>query len=105
MEGIINRILEIDKSAEDRLANARIMQQKSAHLAFEEAGRLEEKLKKQADAAIAYVEKVNDEYYGELSIKNGTKYAEEVENLNSFYQNEHQRIETEIFEKIVGELS
>lgn len=103
MEGIINRILEIDRTAEERLTNARLIKQKTVNQTFVEAGRLEETLKKQAEETIANVERINDKYYDELLKSNEAKYARSAESLNNFYNLQHERIENEIFLKIVGD--
>lgn len=104
MEGIINRILEIDRTAEERLTNARLMHQKTLNQAFVEAGKLEEKLKNDAEKTIADVERINDEYYSELLKNSKEKYAREAENISSFFNSQHENIENKIFMEIVGDL-
>ncbi len=104
MEGIINRILEIDRTAEERLTNARLIKQKTVNQTFVEAGRLEETLKSQAEETIANVERINDKYYGELLKRNEEKYASEAENLKIFYSSQHEIIEDKIFAEIVGDV-
>ncbi|MBQ8434637.1 MAG: hypothetical protein IJX24_01290 [Oscillospiraceae bacterium] len=105
MEGIINKIIEIDKKAEEKLIRAKSMQQQSASEAIEECRILEEKLNCEADDAISVIEAVNKEDYEKLSEINEKKYADEKRNMSDFYEENHLEIERQIFEEIVGEIS
>lgn len=105
MESIINKIIEIDKKAEQKLINAKSMQQQSATEAVEECRILEEKLKREADDAISVIEAVNKEDYEKLSEANEKKYADEKKKMIDFYEESHLEIERSIFEEIVGEIS
>ncbi len=105
MEGIINKIMEIDKLAEQKLAAAKKFQQQTEKEAVEEASKLEAKLRKSADRAIDNVEATNRHEFEILSEKQEKKYADEMKRLDGFYDREHEKIENEIFSRIVGELS
>lgn len=105
MEGIINKIMEIDRLAEQKLAAAKKLQQQIAKEAVEESSKLEESLKKSADRAIDNVEATNRHEFEILSEKQEKKYADEMKRLDRFYEQEHEKIENEIFSRIVGELS
>ncbi len=105
MESIISKIIEIDTQAENKLATARLRQQQISHSSFEEAGRLEEQMKNEAEKAIANVNRINDELYKEHMNEIERQYALEINALNDFYYAEHEKIENEIFDKIMGEIS
>lgn len=105
MESIISKILEIDKQAEQKLSEASELKEQLALDAQAEADFLEQTLKQKADAAIANVEAVNKLEFENITYENQKKHSEIIKVLDDFYEREHEKIESVIFENIVGEIS
>ena len=105
MESVINRIIEIDKQAEERLSSAEIRQKKIFRDAENECRQLEEKISHDAEKRISEIEKINRREYEELSEKLSKKYADEILSMDSFFEDNHENIENQIFAEIVGEVS
>ncbi len=105
MESIISRIIEIDKQAEQKLSEAKELQKQLALDAQAEADFLEQTLIEKADKAIANVEAVNKLEFENITYENQKKHSEIIKSLDDFYDREHEKIESLIFEQIVGEIS
>lgn len=105
MESVINKIIEIDKRAEERLSSAEIRQKNIYSEAHSECRKLEEKIRNDADRRISEIEKINKNDYEELSEKLLKNYSDEILNMDSFFNENHENIENQIFAEIVGEVS
>lgn len=105
MENIINKIIEIDRLAEERLHQAETKQNEISLQAQNECKKLEEKLRHDADARISEIEKINKREFEILSEDIAKKYDEKLKNMDLFYEKNHIDIENKIFGEIVGEVS
>lgn len=105
MESVINKIIEIDKLAEERLTKAEIRQKNIYNEAQEECRRLEVKIRRDADKRINEIENINKSEFDAFYEKISKKYSEEILNMDSFFSDNHEEIENQIFAEIVGEVS
>ena len=89
MENIVTRIIEIDREANEKLAKSKQQQQ--------------EDLEKRADNRISQVELYHEGEYRRISQELSEKFDAAVMALNKSFEERHEQIETEIFNRIVGE--
>ena len=104
MENIIKKIIEIDRLAEERLSQAENKKSEIAVKAKDECIRLEKKLSQDADKRIAEIEKINKAEFEKLSEDLSKKYADKMQNMDTYFEKNHERIENKIFSEIVGEV-
>ena len=88
MENIVTRIIEIDREANEKLAQSKQQQQE---------------LEKRADNRISQVELYHEGEYRRISQELSEKFDAAVMALNKSFEERHEQIETEIFNRIVGE--
>ncbi len=105
MESIINKIIEIDRLAEERLNLAEVKKKEIFENAKKECFDLEKKLRHDADMRISEIEKINKRDYDALSESLSKKYSDEMNNMDRYYESHHEIIENRIFSEIVGEVS
>lgn len=103
MENIVTRIIEIDREANEKLAQSKEKQQQILADARADARQQQEELEKRADHRIAQVELYHEGEYRRISQELSEKFDAAVKGLNKSYQEQHERIESEIFHRIVGE--
>ena len=103
MENVINRILEIDKEARDRLDEA----EKQKKQIFVEAKLEEAKIKedhiKRADARILEVDATEKKFADEEMEKLEKVKLEQISKLDAIYEQNHISWEQDIFQRIVGD--
>lgn len=105
MESIINKIIEIDRLAEERLNRAEIRKKEIFKDAQRECRDLEKKLRHDAEMRISEIEKINKRDYDNLSESLSKKYSDEMNSMDRYYESHHEIIENRIFLEIVGEVS
>ena len=103
MENIVTRIIEIDREANEKLAQSKQQQQQLLADARAEAQQQEEELEKRADNRISQVELYHEGEYRRISQEMSEKFDAAVTALNKSFEERHEQIETEIFNRIVGE--
>ena len=102
MENIVTRIIEIDREANEKLAQSKQQQQLLAD-ARAEAQQQQQELEKRADNRISQVELYHEGEYRRISQELSEKFDAAVMALNKSFEERHEQIETEIFNRIVGE--
>lgn len=102
MENIVTRIIEIDREANEKLAQSKQQQQQLLADARAEAQQQQE-LEKRADNRISQVELYHEGEYRRISQELSEKFDAAVMALNKSFEERHEQIETEIFNRIVGE--
>ena len=102
MENIVTRIIEIDREANEKLAQSKQQQQQLLADARAEAQQQQE-LEKRADNRISQVELYHEGEYRRISQELSEKFDTAVMALNKSFEERHEQIETEIFNRIVGE--
>ena len=100
MENIVTKIIEIDRAANEKLARSKQQQQQILEDARADARQQQEELEKKADNRIAQVELYHEGEYRRISQELSEKF---VTALNRSFEEKHEQIETEIFNRIVGE--
>ena len=100
MENIVTRIIEIDREANEKLAQSKQQQQQLLADARAEA---QQELEKRADNRISQVELYHEGEYRRISQELSEKFDTAVMALNKSFEERHEQIETEIFNRIVGE--
>ena len=103
MENIVTRIIEIDREANEKLAKSKQQQQQLLADARAEAQQQQEELEKRADNRISQVELYHEGEYRRISQELSEKFDAAVMALNKSFEERHEQIETEIFNRIVGE--
>lgn len=103
MENIVTRIIEIDREANEKLAKSKQQQQQLLADARAEAQQQQEDLEKRADNRISQVELYHEGEYRRISQELSEKFDAAVMALNKSFEERHEQIETEIFNRIVGE--
>lgn len=102
MENIVTRIIEIDREANEKLAKSKQQQQQLLADARAEAQQQQD-LEKRADNRISQVELYHEGEYRRISQELSEKFDAAVMALNKSFEERHEQIETEIFNRIVGE--
>ena len=102
MENIVTKIIEIDRAANEKLARSK-QQQQILEDARADARQQQEELEKKADNRIAQVELYHEGEYRRISQELSEKFDASVTALNRSFEEKHEQIETEIFNRIVGE--
>ena len=103
MENIVTKIIEIDRAANEKLARSKQQQQQILEDARADARQQQEELEKKADNRIAQVELYHEGEYRRISQELSEKFDASVTALNRSFEEKHEQIETEIFNRIVGE--
>ena len=103
MENIVTKIIEIDRAANEKLARSKQQQQQILEDARADARQQQEELEKKADNRIAQVELYHEGEYRRISHELSEKFDASVTALNRSFEEKHEQIETEIFNRIVGE--
>lgn len=103
MESVINRIVEIDRNATERINSA---YEKKKHIMEDTKNQCRDlKLKIESDAEnrISQIEDFNKSEYEMEAAELEKKFNDEINEMNTFYEQNHKIIEREIFAEIVGE--
>ncbi|MGN1481066.1 hypothetical protein [Porcipelethomonas sp.] len=103
MESVVNRIIEIDRSADERMSAAAEKEKQILKEADEESSKIKKKLLCDAQDRISQVKAFNKSEFEKDTAELEEKYQEEIAALDAFYKNNHEKIEQEIFAEIVGE--
>ncbi len=104
MESIINKIIEIDRLAEERLSQAEIRKKDIFADTQRECRDLEKKIRHDAEVRITEIEKINRQEYEAASEDLSKKYSDEMNSMDRYFESHHEIIENRIFSEIVGEV-
>ncbi len=102
MENLVNKIIEIDSQADQRLNDAESASEKLLARSEQEADDLRESLKKRADNRM---EKIRDFHRMETEdalSRISEECSEQIKKLDEAFENTHVSIEESIFNTIVG---
>lgn len=103
MESVINRIIEIDANATERINSAAEKKnniiENTKKLCTEMKGRIDS----DADKRISQIEAFNKSEFEKEVSELEKKFNDEINEMNAFYEHNHERMEKEIFAEIVGE--
>jgi len=103
MESVVNKIIEIDKKANDRIAEAAESKKTILQQAEQQSNELKEKLGRDADKRIAEIENINKAEFDVQTAELEKQFNEETSKMDAFFESNHLKIEEEIFAEIVGE--
>ncbi|MFR0880346.1 MAG: hypothetical protein ACLSGN_02510 [Oscillospiraceae bacterium] len=103
MESIVNRIIEIDRNADEKIKAASEKEKQILGEAENECLALKKELLDSAMKKISQIEEFNKKELESESAKLEKRHYEELKFLDDYYNKNHQRIESEIFAEIVGE--
>lgn len=103
MECVVNKIIEIDRMANEKISDA----QKNSSMLLKETEEKCRTLKNDicfaADKRIKEIENINKSDFDSKIAVLEKKYAAEKDDMNSFFEAKHTEIENMIFTEIVGE--
>lgn len=104
METIINKIIEIDRQAEERLNQAENKKNEISIITKNECKNLETKLYNDAEKRIAEIERINRDEFEKISESLTKEYADKMKNMDIYFEKNHENIENKMFNEIVGEV-
>lgn len=103
MESVINRIIDIDRCASERISDAKKRETEILEGTAGECAKITKELSAAADQRIAEVEKINKAHFELLSAELEKAYEQEIEEMDGCFESSHISIENAIFAEIVGE--
>lgn len=103
MESVISKIIEIDKNASERINSASEKQKQILEDSENQCRKIREEIAGSADKRIAEVEGINKSEFEAETAELEKKISDAINEMNTFYEQNHERIEKEIFAEIVGE--
>lgn len=103
MESVINRIIEIDRNATERINSANEKKKQIIEDIKNQCRELKLKIESDAENRISQIEDLNKSEYEMESAELEKKFNDEINEMNTFYEQNHKMIEREIFAEIVGE--
>lgn len=103
MESVINRIIEIDRNATERINSANEKKKQIIEDIKNQCRELQLKIESDAENRISQIEDLNKSEYEMESAELEKKFNDEINEMNTFYEQNHKIIEREIFAEIVGE--
>lgn len=103
MESVINRIIEIDRNATERINSASEKKKQILDDIKNQCSELKLKIENDAEKRISKIEDLNKSEYEMKTAELEKKFNDEINEMNTFYEQNHKIIEREIFAEIVGE--
>ena len=103
MESVINRIIEIDKNATERINSASEKRNQIIEDTKKQCMEIRTKIERDADMRISQIEDFNKSEFEKEVSELEKKFNDEINEMNSFYDYNHETIEKEILAEIVGE--
>lgn len=103
MESVINRIIEIDRNATERINSANEKKKQIIEDIKNQCREIKLKIESDAENRISQIEDFNKSEYEMESAELEKKFNDEINEMNTFYEQNHKIIEREIFAEIVGE--
>ena len=100
MESVINRIIEIDKNATERINSASEKRNQIIEDTKKQCMEIRTKIERDADMRISQIEDFNKSEFEKEVSELEKKFNDEI---NAFYDYNHETIEKEILAEIVGE--
>ena len=103
MESVINRIIEIDKNATERINSASEKRNQIIEDTKKQCMEIRTKIERDADMRISQIEDFNKSEFEKEVSELEKKFNDEINEMNDFYDYNHETIEKEILAEIVGE--
>lgn len=103
MENIVDKIIQIDRNADERLIEAKEKQKKIIADSDEEITKLKERLSGEAEKRISEVSALHKKETSEAVEKLNKKCEEDLSVLDNAFRQKHEEIENSIFRSIAGE--
>ena len=103
MESVINRIIEIDKNATERINSASEKRNQIIEDTKKQCMEIRTKIERDADMRISQIEDFNKSEFEKEVSELEKKFNDEINEMNAFYDYNHETIENEILAEIVGE--
>jgi|InofroStandDraft_1065614.scaffolds.fasta_scaffold00780_33 vacuolar-type H+-ATPase subunit H len=103
MESVINKIIDIDRQASDRLNEAKKKKDSIIEGTAAECDEIKKQLLNSAEKRIAEIEQINKSEFDMLAAEIESKYKQKQEEMYDFFEKNHTSIEESIFAEIVGE--
>ena len=103
MESVINRIIEIDKNATERINSASEKRNQIIEDTKKQCMEIRTKIERDADMRISQIEDFNKSEFEKEVSELEKKFNDEINEMNAFYDYNHETIEKEIWAEIVGE--
>ncbi len=100
---IVNRIIEIDRLAESRISDAKKRSEEIVMSAQKDSETLKNEISDAAQKRISEIETINKNDFDFQISELEKKHELEKQQMDSFYENNHVKIEDSIFAEIVGE--
>ena len=103
MESVINRIIEIDKNATERINSASEKRNQIIEDTKKQCMEIRTKIERDADMRITQIEDFNKSEFEKEVSELEKKFNDEINEMNAFYDYNDETIEKEILAEIVGE--
>lgn len=103
MESVINRIIEIDENATQRINSAFEKRNQIIENTKKQCMEIRNKIESDADLRISQIEDFNKSEFEKEVSELEKKFNDEIDEMNAFYEYNHEKIEKEILAEIVGE--
>ena len=103
MESVINRIIEIDKNATERINSASEKRNQIIEDTKKQCMEIRTKIERDADMRISQIEDFNKSEFEKEVSELEKKFNDEINEMNAFYDYNRETIEKEILAEIVGE--
>lgn len=103
MENLVNKIIEIDSMADQRLCDAESASEKLKENTEREAASLKEDLRKKAENRMSEIRKFHKDETQEILTRINHECNAKINQLDDAFEKQHLSIEDSIFRAIVGE--
>lgn len=102
MSSIINRIIEIDSIAQQRLNDAHIIENGIRQQIIDKNTQTNKIISEKAEARIAKIDEIEQQYSQEEMAKIKEDSDAHIAKLEQVYMDTHEKIELEIFNNVIG---
>lgn len=102
MSSIINKIIEIDSIAQQRLNDAQLIEKNIKKQIEEKNQQTAEFIREKAQARVAKIDEIEQQYASEEMAKIKDEFDSKINSLEEVYANTHKQIELDLYSKVIG---
>lgn len=102
MSSIINKIIEIDSIAQQRLNDAYVIQNGIRQQILEKNEQTNRVIHEKAESRIAKIDELEQQYANEELVRLREECDAQIERLEQFYSKNHVALEKNLFDRVIG---
>lgn len=102
MSSIINKIIEIDSIAQQRLNDAELLETNIKRQIEEKNHQTSAFIKGKADARVTKIDEIEQQYAAEEMAKVKEEVDSKIQSLEEIYKTTHKQLELDLFNKVIG---